>query len=334
MLGAITLGVFAVLFLRLWALQVLSGTQYLQRGAEQPAAHRSALEAPRGPILDRNGRSSSATPPATAVQLWPADLPEEGPLPGAPAPRRRSLDVPVREMRARDRRSATNDPLTPVIVKRERPRRRRGHLPQRAPGRVPGRPASPTATCATTRTGRSPRTCSATWARSRRAAAEGERARAAPARRRGRPGRSRVGVRPLPARHARRRPAPRRLARPPARDVVAAQLPQPGNAVRLTIDSDSSRRPSARCATASRSRTTNDDWYANGGAIVALDPRDGAGARARVEPDLRPGGLRRPRRRRRPRAAAERHAAATKQLPGARPRDRRASIRRARRSSR
>ena len=35
----VALAVFAVLFFRLWSLQVLSGDKYLARGAEQPAAH-------------------------------------------------------------------------------------------------------------------------------------------------------------------------------------------------------------------------------------------------------------------------------------------------------
>ena len=53
-LGMLTLTVFAVLFLRLWALQVLNGTQYL-RAAQDNQLRTVRVHAPRGPILDRNG---------------------------------------------------------------------------------------------------------------------------------------------------------------------------------------------------------------------------------------------------------------------------------------
>ena len=53
-LGFLALAVFAVLFLRLWALQVLSGDRYLSV-ANDNRVRTIRLEAPRGPILDRNG---------------------------------------------------------------------------------------------------------------------------------------------------------------------------------------------------------------------------------------------------------------------------------------
>ena len=43
-----------MLFLRLWALQVLSGDRYLAQ-ANDNRVRTLRLEAPRGPILDRNG---------------------------------------------------------------------------------------------------------------------------------------------------------------------------------------------------------------------------------------------------------------------------------------
>ena len=53
-LGFLALAVFAVLFLRLWALQVLSGDRYLSV-ANDNRVRTVRLEAPRGPIVDRNG---------------------------------------------------------------------------------------------------------------------------------------------------------------------------------------------------------------------------------------------------------------------------------------
>ena len=51
-LGMLTLTIFAVLFLRLWALQVLNGTQYL-RAAQNNQLRTVRVQAPRGPILNR-----------------------------------------------------------------------------------------------------------------------------------------------------------------------------------------------------------------------------------------------------------------------------------------
>src|SRR5215813_8555170 len=54
-LGVVVLAVFAALTLRLWALQVLSGSQYL-RTAESNQLLTLRVQAPRGVILDRRGR--------------------------------------------------------------------------------------------------------------------------------------------------------------------------------------------------------------------------------------------------------------------------------------
>ena len=65
-LGAVALAVFGVLFFRLWALQVLSGPQYLQAALDNQL--RSVrIEAPRGQILDRNGHELVTNIPGTAV---------------------------------------------------------------------------------------------------------------------------------------------------------------------------------------------------------------------------------------------------------------------------
>ena len=53
-LGMLALAVFATLFLRLWSLQVLNGEQLL-RAAQNNQRRDIRVQAPRGPILDRNG---------------------------------------------------------------------------------------------------------------------------------------------------------------------------------------------------------------------------------------------------------------------------------------
>jgi penicillin-binding protein 2 len=74
LLGGLVVIGFAALFMRLWALQVLSGSQYSAKAqANQVRAVR--VQAPRGPILDRNGNILVANEPVTSVELSPAGLP-------------------------------------------------------------------------------------------------------------------------------------------------------------------------------------------------------------------------------------------------------------------
>src|SRR5947208_9574436 len=75
-LGMLAIVVFAVLFLRLWALQVLSGAQYL-RAAQNNQLRTVRIQAQRGPILDREGRVLVSNTASTAVQIWPSDLPRQ-----------------------------------------------------------------------------------------------------------------------------------------------------------------------------------------------------------------------------------------------------------------
>jgi penicillin-binding protein 2 len=115
-LGALALVVFGVLFFRLWALQVLSGPQYLQAALDNQV--RSVrIEAPRGQILDRKGRELVTNVAGTAVQLWPADLPKTW------AERLDELkrlskvaDVPVPVL-LREIKRRGNDPITPITVR-------------------------------------------------------------------------------------------------------------------------------------------------------------------------------------------------------------------------
>jgi penicillin-binding protein 2 len=113
-LGALALGVFAILFLRLWALQVLSGEQYL-RTAQNNQVRTLRIEAPRGVIRDREGRILVGNKVGTALQLWPADLPEEGRWQMIKRLAKVVRVSPNRVAREVDQRK--NDPLNPVLVK-------------------------------------------------------------------------------------------------------------------------------------------------------------------------------------------------------------------------
>src|SRR5690349_3164229 len=77
-LAFLALAVFAVLFLRLWALQGLSGERYLA-AAHDNSVRTLRIEAPRGPVLDRTGKLIVTNVPGTRVELWPADLPKSWP---------------------------------------------------------------------------------------------------------------------------------------------------------------------------------------------------------------------------------------------------------------
>jgi len=116
-LGALALVVFGILFFRLWALQVLSGPQYLKASLDNQVRS-LRLPAPRGEILDRNGRPLVATIPGTAVALSPQDLDKSSYQAWLGELRRlsRVLHVPVPQMVA-EIKLRKNDPVTPVIVR-------------------------------------------------------------------------------------------------------------------------------------------------------------------------------------------------------------------------
>ncbi|MDQ2981652.1 MAG: penicillin-binding protein 2 [Actinomycetota bacterium] len=115
-LGAVALLVFGVLFFRLWALQVLSGPQYLQAALDNQL--RSVrIEAPRGQILDRENRELVTNVPGTAVQLWPADLPKTWAERIDELKRlSKVLHVPV-PLLLREIKRRGNDPITPITVR-------------------------------------------------------------------------------------------------------------------------------------------------------------------------------------------------------------------------
>ena len=114
-LGIVALAVFALLFFRLWSLQVLSGARYLNE-AQNNQLRTIRIEAPRGPILDREGRVIVGNVPGTAVKLWVGDMPKKA---GRYRMIRRLaavLDVPVARL-AREVDDRRVDPLTPITVK-------------------------------------------------------------------------------------------------------------------------------------------------------------------------------------------------------------------------
>jgi penicillin-binding protein 2 len=75
-MGGIAVALFAVLFFRLWNLQVLSGDEYLAE-AKNNRTHEVKVIAPRGDILDRNGEVLVDNRTSLALQLNTQKLPAE-----------------------------------------------------------------------------------------------------------------------------------------------------------------------------------------------------------------------------------------------------------------
>ena len=113
-LGVVGLVAFTILFLRLWSLQVLSGDEHLN-AAQNNQLRLVRVEAPRGPILDRRGRVVVSNVAGTAVQLWVGALPKEGRFELVQR-LARVLNVSTKAL-AREVDERRFDPLTPITVK-------------------------------------------------------------------------------------------------------------------------------------------------------------------------------------------------------------------------
>jgi penicillin-binding protein 2 len=76
-LTGLAVAIFAVLFLRLWYVQILSGDKY-RTEANDNRIREVRVQAPRGDILDRNGKVMVANRTELAVEVSPEDLPDPG----------------------------------------------------------------------------------------------------------------------------------------------------------------------------------------------------------------------------------------------------------------
>ena len=76
-IGGVALVMFGIIFFRLWYLQVLSGDRYLAE-ANDNRVRDIVVQAPRGRIVDRNGRLLVDNRSGYAVKINPAKVPEDG----------------------------------------------------------------------------------------------------------------------------------------------------------------------------------------------------------------------------------------------------------------
>jgi penicillin-binding protein 2 len=130
LLGIVAIAVFATLFLRLWSLQILNGEQLL-RAAQNNQRREVRVPAPRGSILDRTGLPLVTNVPSTVVQI------DQSSLPKTKTARLRELrklarivHVPLREIGATLRRHRY-DLLTPVTIKSDVSRAQAEYLAER-----------------------------------------------------------------------------------------------------------------------------------------------------------------------------------------------------------
>ncbi len=282
-LGTVVVAAFTVLFLRLWALQVLSGEQYAQ-AAQNNNLRAVRVQAPRGPILDRNGEVLVDNAVGYSIQIWPAELPREGryevlrrlsAIPG--------IGVSPLEM-ARAIEERRDDPLTPVTVKRGIHPEQVNQISERAdefPGVVVAEnylrdyPYKSLAAHLLGHVGEA----SSAQLEDREGLRPGDEVGQGGLEAvydeflRGRPGLERLHVDSLGR---------------PRGELIRSVNPLPGLAVRTTSDRKLQQAAERALREGIQLAQSRKQWYADGGAIVALDPRNGAILALASNPTFRP----------------------------------------------
>jgi penicillin-binding protein 2 len=268
-LGFLALAAFAVLFFRLWSLQVLSGNQFLQ-AAQNNQLRLIRQEAPRGPIKDRRGRVLVGNASATAVQVWPADLPHRGAY-GELRRLAAILKVPLGDVTAGIKKHH-GDPVTPVTVKefvREPQIRYLYEHQTEFPGvqvvntNVRRYPYGDLAAQILGYVGE----ISDAQLKGRRGYRLGDKI--------GQGGLEASFDKTLRGRAGLDQLRVDSLGRPIS--PIEPKVPSsPGYAIRLTLDAKLQRAAQQAIIDGINRAQANKNWYAKAGAIVALDPRDGA----------------------------------------------------------
>ena len=319
-LGFLALAVFAALFVRLWALQVLSGDRYLAQ-ANDNRVRALSLEAPRGPIVDRSGYALVVNVPGTRVELWPADLPKNWP---AERKELRALSmvtgVPVADMLAQLRRHA-GDPLTPVVVQSGLHYDQVAYLAEHAyvfPGVRLAESSLrkyPYQSLAAQVLGYVGQISPQEYKQLKRSGYQ-------PTDSIGQAGIESTYDTYLRGKDGKAELTVDSRGRPKSAPRIQV-TPQPGETLRLTLDIQLQRAAERALTYGIHLAHSNlDGQHADGGAIVALDPTRRRRARDGLEPDLQAVGLLRSQGSGEARQGA-RQAGGDRQLPGAEPRDRR-----------
>jgi penicillin-binding protein 2 len=264
LLGALVVIGFAALFMRLWALQVLSGSHY----AAQAVANRVRtvrVQAPRGLIVDSTGRILVTNQPVTSIELSPSGLPKDH------ASRVREIRALAHVARVSVRhvsklivdRRIHNDLLDPIVVRTEATRPMQTYLEERAtdfPGLTLARSyirRYPNGSVAAQLLGYDGQNTHSAGEVIGQAGIES----AFNTFLRGVPGEARVSV--------------DSLGRPRSPRVLTT-APETGQTVRLTINARLQVAAQNALGYGIQLARNQGQWAADGGAIVALNPKNGA----------------------------------------------------------
>jgi penicillin-binding protein 2 len=264
LLGALVVIGFGALLMRLWALQVLAGSQYAAR-AQANQVRTVRVEAPRGPIVDRSGNVLVSNLAVTSVELSPSALPK---VYAKRVAELRALShvarVSVRRMRKLilERRRA-GDMLDPIVVRAGATRPMQTYLQERA-AQFPGLTLAhtyvrryPYGSVAAQLLGYDGQTTQSAGEVIGLTGIES----AFDTYLRGVPGSARVRV--------------DSLGRPRSPRLLTTE-PQPGQTVRLTLDARLQLAAQNALQYGIQLARNNGQWAADGGAIVALNPKDGS----------------------------------------------------------
>jgi penicillin-binding protein 2 len=277
-LGAIAIALFVTLIVRLWALQIISGNEYL-RIAENNQVRTVRLQAPRGSIIDRNGLPLVTNRLTHEVRVWYAELPAKGVRPTRHAMLKKLAHVlkiqPRRLYKAIDKRRT--DPLNPVVAKADISRWQSDYILERA-DEFPGVEVA----------SRYVRDYPRGWLAAQTlgyvgSATEQEIKNDTTGSIKSGDLIGQSGVEAAFDQYLRGTPgvASQRIDSQgrPQSELIANPEPQPGDTVRLTLDADLqsvAQKALTNGIQTARNSACSGCWNANGGAIVALDPNDGS----------------------------------------------------------
>jgi penicillin-binding protein 2 len=279
-LGAIAIALFAFLAVRLWALQIISGNDYL-RIAQDNQVRTVRLQAPRGSILARDGRVLVKNRLSQSVLVWYAELPREGDRPtryDVLSNLARVLGMPPRKL-FRDVEQRKTDPMRPVVAEQDVDRWQSDYILERA-DQFPGVEIAPRYV----RTYPRSSLASLSQVLGYVGSANEKQIKSDST------GQIRLndvvgqsGVEAAFDEYLRGQPglASQRidsLGRPRS-ELIPNPEPQSGDTVRLTIDADlqlAAQQALKNGIQTARNSLCDGCWNANGGAIVALDPNNGA----------------------------------------------------------
>jgi penicillin-binding protein 2 len=277
-LGAIAIALFVTLIVRLWALQIISGNEYL-RIAQNNQIRTVRLQAPRGTIIDRNGLVLVGNRISREVWVWYAELPSKGDRPTRYTVLKKLAHVlNIRPHRLyREVEEKKNDPLSPVIAKADVNRWQSDYILERA-DQFPGVEIG----------SRYVRTYPQGWLAAQTLGYVGSATKAEIKNDSSgsiKPGDyvGQTGVEAAFDKALRGTPgvASQRIDSQgrPQSELIANPEPQAGNTVRLTLDANLqsvAQKALKDGIQAARNSLCSGCWNANGGAIVALDAKDGS----------------------------------------------------------